>query len=150
MIDELGINDDILAMFDTGWASADWSSIQGGQAPAVIYDGRDSGKPLDITLPHAKVFIEVIDSKQASLTTATGQTKYENIGLMTIQCFGALDRGDGLEMSKYMAIIAKRIYQGNVSSSGTWFRNCRANRIGATGGWFQFNTLIEFNFNELR
>lgn len=150
MIDELQLRDELCAMFDSGWSAADWSNIQNSVAPRVIYDGRDSLDQVDLTLPYAKMYIEPLISAQSSLANTGGVCKYENKGLITVQSFGVLARGDGLEMAQYMAIIAKRIYQGKVSPNGVWFRNCRANRIGTTGGWFQFNTIIEFEFDEMR
>lgn len=149
-MNELDLRNELCEMFDTGWNLINWSTVQNSATPRVIYDGRDSLAPVDITLPYAKVFIEPLMSGQSSLTGATGLIKYKNLGLMTVQTFGVLDRGDGLEMAEYMAIMAKRIYQGKVSPNGVWFRNCRTNRIGTTGGWFQFNTLIEFEYDELR
>lgn len=150
MIDELNARNELCSMFSAGWLSADWSALQNGVAPNVIYDGRDTGEPLNATLPVVKVFIEPLFSDQSSLADHNGENKYKNGGLMTVQTFGVLTRGDGLEMAEYMAIIAKRIYQGRSSPNGIWFRKCSINKIGASGGWFQFNTLIEFEFDEMR
>ncbi len=150
MIDELALRNELSKMFSDGWAAADWTSVQNAIAPAISYDGHDRNTPVDMANPHVKFYIEPAMSSQSSLTGSSGTIKWKNTGLICVQAFGALARGDGLEVANYMAIIAKRIYQGKVSPNGVWFRNCNINRIGTSGGWFQFNTLIEFEYDELR
>lgn len=148
MMNDLLLVNELSKMLNDGWNAADWTQVQLIAPPLIIFQGRDSLTPPDITLSFARIRIQPTLSKQGSLG-GIGSRKYVNTGLLTVQSFGTFSRADGFEVSQYMAIMAKRIYQGKVSPNGVLFRNCRTNDVGASGGWYQFNTLIEYQFDEL-
>lgn len=147
MIDELLIVDELSQLFDDAWNLIDWSAAPGGRKPVILWEGRATTQPPPVGEAYVRFTITPVDARQASL----GATKiWDNAGIISVQCFGPDEDANGYEISNYVAIMAKRVFQGNASPNGIWFRNCRANRIGPSGGWYQFNTLIEYQFNEQR
>lgn len=152
MIDELVARDEASAMFRTFWESVDWSTFgANGTAPAILWEGRDDPQsPPPLALPYARYTFDPSDSRQGSLAGDSSTRLWDEAGLIVVQSFGPLSGGIGLEVAEYMAIMAKRAYQGKQSENCMWFRNCRTQRIGISGAWFQYNTIIEFFYNDMR
>lgn len=149
MIDELQARDEACQLFNDGWQLVDWS-IVGGVAPVIIWPGRVDKKPPPVDLPYVRFTMTPVDSRQASLAGDANTKKWDNAGIINVQSFGPQSWPNGYDVAEYVAIMAKRVFQGKKSPNGMWFRNCRTNRVDPSGGWHQFNTLIEYQFNELR
>lgn len=149
MIDELQSRNEISEFFYTEWMTIDWAPLLMTNDPVVIWEGRPGDIP-SVEYAYIRVTITPNTSDQASLAGADGLKKWSNEGLVSVQAFGPLSWDNGYEVAEYMGIMAKRVFQGKTTPNGIWFRNCRTNRIGPSGGWYQFNTLIEYQFDELR
>ncbi len=149
MIDELVARDEACQMFAEAWTLVDWVGMENGVAPTILWEGRDAAEPQPDEA-FVRFSMTPVDSQQASLTDQSRSTKYSNIGIISVQSFAPLQWPDAYEVAEYVAIMAKRVYQGKASPNGMWFSNCRVIRIGPSGGWYQFNTIIDFQYNELR
>lgn len=149
MIDELQARNEMSQFFYENWALVDWTATLSLTDPVVIWEGRPGDTP-SIDTAWVRVTISPNESVQASLAGDQGQKKWGNTGLISVQVFAPLGWDNGYDVAEYTAIMVKRIFQGKATPSGIWFKNCRANRIGPSGGWYQFNTLIEYQFDELR
>ncbi len=148
MIDEMSAYDEACLMFDTAWKAYDFTSLNG--APLILWEGQPSDVPPEQGVPYIRFNMTGVNAKQGSLADESGAKKWDNAGIINVQCFGPVEWANGYEVAKYIAIMAKRVFQGKSSPNGMWFRNCRTNRIGPSGGWYQFNTLIEYQFDEVR
>lgn len=150
MIDELLARDEVCQLFDDAWNLIDWSACPGGKQPVILWEGRATNQPPPVGEPYIRFTMTPVDARQASLTGPNRAKVWDNAGIISVQCFGPDEDANGYEVAEYVAIMAKRVFQGNASPNGIWFNNCRANRVGPSGGWYQFNTLIEYQFNEVR
>lgn len=151
MIDELNASGEICSMFDAAWSAIDWTPLNLVKPPRILWERRGDQQPEPAKdEPYVRVTITPVDAGQASLGGARGQRKWGNVGLVSVQSFGPLEWQNGYEVAEYVAIMAKRVFQGKSTPNGIGFSNCRAKRIGPTGGWYQFNTLTEYQFDELR
>lgn len=148
MIDEQNALDEACEMFATAWSLSDWTPNEAGGPPAILWEGRPS-QPPSTDIPYVRFTMTPTIANQSSFTP--GEEKvWLNQGIISVQSFAPIEWADAYEFSNYMGIMAKRVYQGKSSPNGMWFRNCRTNRIGPSGGWYQFNTIIEYQFNEQR
>lgn len=148
MIDELDALDEACRMFAEAWPLFDWLPNEAGGPPNILWEGRSAG-PIPPELAYVRFTMTPNLAGQDAFTP--GEEKiWLNQGIISVQAFAPTQWVDAYEFSQYMAIMAKRVYQGNASPNGMWFRNCRTNRIGPSGGWYQFNTIIEYQFNEQR
>lgn len=149
MIDELEARDEVCQMFNDAWQLVNWAPI-GGVMPQIIWTGRIADEPPPVDAPYVRFTMTPVDARQASLSGETSAKKWDNAGIISVQSFGPQAWANGYDVAEYVAIMAKRVFQGKATPNGMWFRNCRTNRIEPSGGWHQFNTLIEYQFNELR
>lgn len=150
MIDELDSYDEICSFFSEAWNVIDWSLVGNVQPPTIYYTGRTSDTP-----PAEESFVRLtINPTIGEQSTLSGgverQKLWNNQGVISVQCFGSLQLPNAFEVAKYAAIMAKRVFQGKTTENGIWFRNCRATEIGQSDGWFQYNTIVEYQFDELR
>lgn len=150
MIDETLVKDELSQMFNDAWGLIDFTQVGLSTPPIINWEGRASDIPPASDIPYVRFTVTPVTATQASLAGNQATRQYQNNGLVTVQCFGPLQFDDGYEVADYVAIMAKRVFQGKTSPNGIWFRNCRAKRIGPSGGWYQFNTIIEYQFNEQR
>lgn len=150
MIDETQARNELSKFFNDAWASVDWTPMDNGVAPTVYWEGRTYQNPPPLDVPFVRFNITPNSAGQSSLTGAEGETRWGNYGIVNVQCFGPQEWTDGFEVAEYIAIMAKRVFQGKATPNGIWFRNCRANKIGVSGGWCQFNTIVEYQFDEQR
>lgn len=146
--DQLQARDEMMKLFNDGWNAADWSRI-GGTKPEVRFQGREKNTAPAVDKPYARVQIQHASGDQAAFV-GEGKRMVCKTGIVTVQSFGHLSSGEGLEIATAMAIIAERCFSGKTSPNGVWFRRIRSNEIGPTGGWYQVNTIIDFEYNELR
>jgi len=56
----------------------------------------------------------------------------------------------GLQSALSIADSVRSVYDGNVSVGGVWFRNTRPQVVGLTGGWFQVNVSVNFEYDFTR
>ncbi|ABP63582.1 BcepGomrgp11 [Burkholderia phage BcepGomr] len=147
--DALQARSDINTMLFDQWSVADWSKVKGGK-PNIAWEGRESARPPDGSAPYVAIFIKHVDGQQASLTDPDMLRRWSRDGLITVQCFGMLSAGQGLEDATYQATIAMRAFEGKQSANGIWFRNARIKEIGSDRGWYQVNMIVEFEYDEVR
>lgn len=151
MIDgALQARDEMSAMLAAGWLVADWASLGLASAPAIQWEGRERPVPPDGSLPYAAFFIRHASGLQESLSDHIGQQKWARIGTLMVQCYGSLMAGRGLEDATQIAVAAQRVYQGKSSANYIWFRNATIKEIGPSGGWYQVNMTVAFEYDEVR
>lgn len=150
MIDEVLATEELSAMMGEAWPLIDFSPIGLVEPPTILWEGRKTSAPPDPDQPYLRFTVTPVMAEQSSLAGADTTRRYCNDGLINVQSFGPLQWDNGYEVANFLAIMAKRVFQGKTSPNGIWFRNCRTNRIGASGGWYQFNTIIEYQFDEQR
>lgn len=153
MIDTLTARAEASAMFLSSWDTSQWlgQGLPFTEPPLIRWEGiADPSESPSPDAPHARFTFDPMIGKQGSLAGDTGTRLWDELGLIMVQSFGPLSSGYGLQMAEYMAIMAQRVYQGKTSPNCMWFRNCRVVRVGASGAWYQYNTIIEFDYNQMR
>lgn len=140
-------HDDMFRMFQSAFGVADWTRAK--FTPVVFYMGREKNSTPPLDKPYFRVTIKHFSRHQVALTDRSIK-RYCNTGVLTVQSFGQNNGDEGLEIATYMAIMAEKVYEGKSSPNGVWFRRVRSNEIGPTGGWYQINTLIDFEYDTLR
>jgi hypothetical protein len=145
---QLQARDDMMKLFNDGWNAADWTYTNG--KPTVRFQGREKNDPPPPDASYARVTITHSGGEQTGFRGDSGKRMVCKTGTITVQSFGHLSGGKGLEFATFMAIIAERCFSGKTSPNGVWFRRIRSNEVGQTGSWFQLNTYIDFEYNELR
>lgn len=138
--------DEFFTLLKTEWDLLASTVVGGSYTPSILWQGID--ETTDPPQGQAYARASVIHSKgeQASL----GGSRWNRKGIIVVQCFGPTGGGNGLTIAEGLAKIAKDAYEGKTSSSGSWFRNCRINEIGVSQGWFQVNTIAEFDYDEVK
>lgn len=148
--DALQAQDDMFGMFDTAWKAADFDDYA-DDVPVIRYDGNEVNTPPSPDLPYVRIKISHVDGEQAALGIRPNRKrKYCKVGIISVQSFGPQGGGRGLEIATYMGIIAESVFQGKTSPNGVWFRRIRSTEVGPTGGWYQVNTIIDFEYNQVR
>ena len=140
--------DEILGLFRAHWV-AQTPALNGGQPIRVEWPGVDAGGPPPADKPWARIALRHTTSRQSTFGPAGGR-RFTRPGLVTVQIFAPLSAGQGLSLAEKCAIIARDAFEGRGTASGIWFRNARIQEIGRTGAWQQFNTVVEFQYDELR
>jgi len=140
--------DEILGLFRTHW-NAQTPALNAGQPIRVEWPGVDSQSAPDPDKPYARITVRHATSRQLTLAPP-GQRRFLRPGLVTIQTFAPVSAGGGLSLAEKLGIIARDAFEGRGTASGIWFRNARIQEIGRTGAWQQFNTVVEFQYDELR
>lgn len=140
---------EILTLFKTQWEADPLSaSIQ------VFYDDVKGDVPQtgdDDTFqpsPFARVKIEHTTGGQSTLSGSIGTRTFTRNGLITVQVF--TPSGQGLSLADQLVSIVVHAFEGSSTPSQVWFRNVRANEIGKSGPWFQYNVLSDFTYDEIR
>ncbi len=162
--DKLQAQDDVNGMFTEGWNTADWSPIDSTvlsnpppsplpdpPIPVIRYEGVEVNDTPSINLPFCRIKMQHVDGSQAGFSLGSKlKRKYCRVGIVSVQSFGPLGGGRGLEIATYMAIIAEGIFLGVTSANGIWFRRVRSTEVGKGDSWYQVNTTIDFEYNEVR
>lgn len=144
--DQLQAREEINEMLAAAWGAFNW----GAAAPAIHWEGREKPSPPPPDQPYVAIFIKHLQGLQASLTDDLSRKRWRREGLITVQCFGSLASGRGLEDAVQMGIIAGRAYEGKQSANCIWFRDVVSKEIGPTGGWYQVNVTVQFEYDEVR
>ena len=131
-------NDDILTLFKAAWDAT---------GLPVLFENIAAELP-PITTAHAKVFLRHGPGRQASLSGALGTQRFDREGIVTVQIF--IPTGEGLSEGYRLGKIAADAFEGQATPRQVWFRNVRVNEIGPSGGWYQFNALAEFTYDEIK
>jgi hypothetical protein len=150
MITQQLARDEMTKMFYDAWLAQAALAIEATDAPPVFWQGVEEKVPPAQDKPYARFAINHVLQNQSSLSNENGVRKWQAGGQILIQTFGPMSGGNGLQIAEALAIVAKNAYQGKSSPGGIWFRNCRANEVGPTDGWYQFNMIADFTYEELR
>lgn len=123
----------------------------------VKYQGVDSLDPPDGDVDWVRVSVEHEDGNQASLAGDTGVKRWGRNGFIFAQCFARQAPVDaapgdliGVDKAMQYACAVRDAFQGRASDSGVWFRNCNAREVGQDKSWFQANTSITFDYDEVK
>lgn len=130
------------------WVAQDWAAMGFDAAPDIQWQGRGVSNSLSVNKPYIEWQARHNDAPQASFSDSQVKA-YDTYGLIIIQSKGPLLPGNGFEVAQRMAIIARDAYRGKQTPDCIWFRNARISEVGADGGWYLFNTYIEFNYSEV-
>lgn len=122
------------------------ASISGA---VIHYDGRDAPQK-DPTKNYVESYVRPAVESQQTLANHEGKRRWGNRGTLFILCFGALSTGKGLENAETLATIAKLAYSGKSTDNCIWFRNARIQYLGSSGGWYQINVLVDYEYDEVR
>lgn len=149
--DSANARDVMVTVLERAWAGVDWPGLWLGigDAPKITWAGRggDSSDPVGLPCLHAAIHHN--EQPQSSLAGDAGSITYTSSGLIVIQCKGPLVHGNGFEVAERMAIIARNAYRGKQTPDCIWFRNPRIQEVGADSAWYLFNTIIEFEYDEV-
>ena len=148
IFDPENARDSMATMLMNAWAAQDWAGLGFTGAPDIEWQGRGVSDALTIEKPYIVWRAEHAEAPQAAFSDSA-EKAYENNGMIIIQCKGPLLPGNGFEVAQRMAIIARNAYRGKQTPECIWFRNARISEVGADGGWYLFNTYIEFQYNEV-
>lgn len=147
--DPAAARDSMAALFAEFWQSQDWAALGFAGMPHIEWQGRGASFDASADAPYAIWQAMHSAAPQRGLSDATGQKSYETIGLISVQSKGPLINGNGFEVAERMAIIARNAYRGKQTPDCIWFRNARVEEVGADAGWYLFNTIIEFEYDEV-
>lgn len=151
MIDELNARSEAMKMLNDFWSQHTF--VVNGRSierPLIQWQGRNTGEPSDPSINYIRPIWRPLESSQGSLAGDQSTRVWENAGVLSVQCFGALNSGMGLEIAEYLAIMVKRVYQGESSPGCLWFRNVSEKEVGASGAWYQYNTVAQFEYSTVR
>lgn len=111
----------------------------------VIWNDISSRVP-DESVPWARVILKHTVGKQGSLSCDVGTKKYNRAGILLIQIFTPLGRGQtqGYDLA---AMVANAYEDAKLD---VWFRNTRINEQGTSGNSDQINVLTDFLYDEVR
>jgi hypothetical protein len=98
-------------------------------------------------IPWAKAFVKHDSSYQKSLTGATGQIRYENVGSVWIYVYAPI--GDGMKRARTLAEGVVNAYR-SARNLEVWFRNHSLHEIGESGNYVQVNVSVNFNYDTVR
>jgi hypothetical protein len=131
-------NNDILAFFKTAW---DTTGL------LAVYENVKGAKPT-AQAAWARLTVRHGPSAQASLSGATGTSRYERSGILTAQIF--IPNGEGLALGYSLAKTVIDAFEGKATPRQVWFRNATVNEVGPSEEWFQMNVTIGFTYDEVK
>jgi hypothetical protein len=141
---------ELLKMFNDAWV-ASAGLVMGGSVPVVYWPGEETKSPPAVEFAFAKVSLQHVTGRQATLSNANGVTRFRRTGLLIIQCFVPLSSPDPVGTVTSLGRVALSPFEGKSSPNGIWFRNCRLTEVGPTSdGRYQLNIVVEFTYDELR
>jgi len=140
--------DEMQALFNDYW-KAQTPAVNGGVVPRIEWQGVDPMDPAPPAEPFARYFLKHVAGKQTTFGP-TGQRRFNRPGLITVQVFAPLSKGQGLSLAEKLGIIARDSYEGRGTASGIWFRNARIQEIGPSKAHYQFNMIVEFRYDDMR
>lgn len=148
IIDEAMARDMMASQLFEAWGSAPWASFGIADAPQIAWQGRADDFEPSPGLPYARWQAQHASAPQAGMGDSNRARRFEVRGLVTMQCFGPLENGNGFEVAERLAIIARNAYRDRHSDCIS-FRNCRIQEIGKDRGWFIFNMYADFTYDEV-
>lgn len=151
MIEDISVaRNEMSQMLNDSWNLADWTGINAGTKPQILWQGREKAGDNPPSGCYARFKVVHNLGTQGSLSGDQGTKLWDRYGLIFVQCFGALPSGRALEDAEYMAQVAQRAYQGKESPGCIWFRSATVAEIGPTDGWYQINMTAQFEYIEGR
>lgn len=138
--------DEMLGLFNTDWTTK--TPALTTTVPDVQWPGLPAG-PGPVGKSWARIRIRHTSSRQVTFGPP-GQRRFERGGIITVQVFAPLSPQNGLSLAEKLAIIARDAYEGRGTATGIWFRNARIVEVGPSGEWYQYNAVVEFQYDEMR
>lgn len=131
-------NNEILEFFKTAWDTTGF---------LALYENVEGAKPTTQD-PWARAVIRNGEPGPTSLSGALGKQRFERTGLLMVQIF--IPNGEGLSRGYTLGKIVVDAFEGKATPSQVWFRNARVNEIGPSDEWYQFNALVDFQYDEIK
>ena len=97
--------------------------------------------------PWAYVTLGSVDSRQSSLSGASGSRVFTRNSYMTIQLF--VHSGKGLQLVNTLCKLLTDAFEG-YSSGGVWIRNTEVSSSMRDGSFVQTNITINFTYDEVK
>lgn len=111
----------------------------------IIWNDISSRVP-DESGPWARVMLKHTFGRQGSLTCDVGTKKYNRAGIVLIQIFTPLGRGQ----TQGYGLASKVANAYEDAKLDVWFRNTRIDEQGTSGNSDQINVLTDFLYDEVR
>jgi hypothetical protein len=128
------------------------ASAIAGYVPEIRWIGAEKAPKIVQDKFWASASIKTVISQQSTLSNCEGiigQKKYTETGLLFIQIFAPMSVGSGMLNGKKLATLARNAYRGVSTESGVWFRNARINDLEPDDGFYRWNVIAEFEYDEL-
>ena len=119
--------------------------------PGVVvkWPGEDGRQPPSQGVDWLGVGFNYDDGGQGSLSgPVSGSTRWQQDGFITVRCFGRVAVG-GRARAREMACAVRDAFRGRATVSGVWFRGQTIRDVGIDKGWYQFNAIIPFEYDEV-
>jgi len=145
--------DEIMDQFTTVWEAGDNAIM--GVSVRIKYEGIEfKGTAVEPFTNSAWCRISIQHSGGGeSLAGALGTHTYERVGVVYVQVFmpKKYRYTDGMAKLERLAMLARDAFEGQKTSGGVWFRQCRITEAGVDEGpWNQFNVMAEFVYDEVK
>lgn len=140
---------EMFGLLTEAWQNDDWPSSPLLVAPNYQPEGR-TFPAKDPGTSYLEIYMRSAQGDQVSLANHDGVRRWEDVGTLWVLCFGSDKDGNGLEKAEYLATMAAEAYQGATTEHCAWFRNVRKVNVGSSGGWYQINVLIDYEYDEVR
>lgn len=115
-----------------------------GDKPVIWSDM--SARVPDESTPWARVILRHAVGRQASLASDKGTKRFNRAGILLIQIFTPIGRGQ--TQGYQLATMVANAYED--VKLDVWFRNTRINEKGSSGNSNQMDVLTDFLYDEVR
>ena len=139
---------DIYAYFKAYW-DANAGAAVGGTAPGVLWDGIEKGSAPDESGAHARLTLLPAGEYQATLADETGARRWTSFGSVIVECYAPRGK-QGFARAEALATVARDAFRGRKSPGGAWFKNASVRRMGPDKGWFRFDAVTQFEFDDVK
>ncbi len=141
--------DEIFARFNGVWQGA---SALVGYVPEVRWQGVEKAATPDKDKYWCRVSTQNVLDQQTTLQTAVAPTsgrRYTSTGLVFVQLFCPMSDSRSTERGRLLAELARSAYRGVATAGGVWFRNARINELPPDEGFYRFNIIADYEFDEI-
>lgn len=140
---------EIQQAFEDYWLANAAAAIGATSAPEIRWEGVGEASLPPESEPYVRHSMTIASGNQVAFGESPGARRYREIGLITVQVFTPINNSD-LRNARALAQVAVDAYRGVETDGGVEFTNARASRIGTSGAWFQYNVLIDFNYDSFQ
>jgi hypothetical protein len=134
--------DSMFTQFNTAWQSN--AAAICGYAPEIRWQGvKESSIP-----DGSKYWCRVSEQTVMEQAHAIGNKLYESSGLVYVQIFAPQTDAQGFNNCRELANLARDAFRAQ--NALVSFKNSRATQVADEKGFYRFNTVVEYDYTELR